>query len=170
MSDEAAAVAEPIEEAPEVAAEAPVAEPAGKGKAKDKKEKDKKEQKGKKGKKGEEQADGAGSGAPNIAAHPRAARSVAKAKGWGALIGFLLGGYLSLPTHTVADAGLRALAAGATLYVAAWAAAVFAWRRLVMVEIRAREAQLVAAAKAAREQRQGALQAPAQGRQNPGNA
>lgn len=72
---------------------------------------------------------------PTVAGHPRAARSVARTKGWAGLIGFLLGGYLSLPTNTLADAGLRALAAGAICYVAAWAAAVFAWRALISLEI-----------------------------------
>jgi hypothetical protein len=80
-----------------------------------------------------------------LAGHPRAVRSVARAKAWGGLAGFLLGGYLSLPTHTVADTGLRALAAGALCYVATWAAAVFAWRRVVVAELRNAEQQLLAA-------------------------
>jgi hypothetical protein len=80
----------------------------------------------------------------SLAEHPRAVRGVARAKAWGGLAGFLLGGYLSLPTHTVADAGLRALAAGAFGYVAAWAAAVFLWRRLVVVELRTAERELLA--------------------------
>lgn len=131
--------------------QAPAAESPAKGKekaAKEKKGKDKKS-------KGKEPAEELGDG-PSIAGHPRAARSVAQAKAWGALIGFTLGGYLSLPTHTPADAGLRALAAGAILYVAAWAGAVFAWRRLVIIEIKAREAQLLAAARAANARRQAA--------------
>lgn len=84
---------------------------------------------------------------PNVAAHPRAARSVALAKGWGGLAGFLVAGYLSLPTSTLAAAGLRALVAGSICYVAAWAAAVFVWRRLVMIEMRGREEQLREGAK-----------------------
>lgn len=87
----------------------------------------------------------AGDGAPSVAAHPRAARAVERAKGWGALAGFLLGGYLSLPTHTLADAGLRALIAGIVGYVAVWAGALFVWRRLVMLELRARQHALIAA-------------------------
>jgi hypothetical protein len=86
-----------------------------------------------------------GDGAPSVAAHPRAARAVERAKGWGALAGFLLGGYLSLPTHTLADAGLRALIAGIVCYVAVWAGALFVWRRLVMLELRARQHALIAA-------------------------
>jgi predicted lipid-binding transport protein (Tim44 family) len=84
------------------------------------------------------------SGAPSVAAHPRAARAVARAKGWGGLVGFVFGGYLSLPTNTLAAAGLRALLAGVICYVAMWAGAVFLWRRLVMLEIKGREQRLVA--------------------------
>jgi hypothetical protein len=86
-----------------------------------------------------------GAGGPNVAAHPRAARAVARAKGWGGLAGFLLGGYMSLPTNTLATAGLRALLAGVVCYVAVWAAAVFLWRRLVILEIKGREQKLLAA-------------------------
>ncbi len=71
-----------------------------------------------------------------LAEHPRAARSIARAKAWGGLAGFLIGGYLSLPTETLPAAGLRALAAGAICYVAVWAGAVFLWRRLVVAELR----------------------------------
>jgi hypothetical protein len=87
----------------------------------------------------------AGADGPSVAAHPRAARAVARAKGWGGLIGFLVGGYLSLPTNTLAAAGLRALAAGVVGYVGVWAGAVFVWRRLVMLEINSRAHQLLAA-------------------------
>lgn len=77
---------------------------------------------------------GAGGGL-SLAGHPRAAHSVARAKAWGGLAGFVLGGYLSLSTHTLADAGLRALAAGVVCYVVTWAIAVFVWRRLVVAEL-----------------------------------
>jgi hypothetical protein len=87
---------------------------------------------------------GSDSGKPSVAAHPRAARSVAQAKGWGGLAGFLIAGYFSLPTSTLAEAGLRALVAGSVCYVAAWAGAVFVWRRMVMIEVRGREQQLLA--------------------------
>ena len=142
-----AAVEEP--EAPQDAdMAAPVAAPPAKD-AEDKKgsakeAKGKKEKKGKKGKEGkEEQVSG---DAPSIAGHPRAKRSVAKAKGWGGLCGFLLGGYLSMPTGTLAEAGLRALLAGIVGYVALWAGSVFLWKRLVMLEIKAREQELLARA------------------------
>jgi hypothetical protein len=108
-----------------------------------------KEQKGKKGKASDaKSAKGAADtqGAPSVAAHPRAARSVARAKGWGGLAGFFIAGYMSLPTGTLAEAGLRALVAGAVCYVATWAGAVFVWRRLVVLEIKSREQQLIAGA------------------------
>jgi hypothetical protein len=115
-----------------------------------------KEAKGKKDKKGG--AAEAPSGEPSIAAHPRASRSVARAKSWGGLVGFLVGGYLSLPIGTLAEAGLRALISGVVCYVAVWAGAVFVWRRVVILEIKAREQQLMSAMQAAR-----ARQLPAAG-------
>jgi hypothetical protein len=139
-----------------MAAEAPVAAPPVQhteeaqvvaAPAKDAKE-PKKPKKPKKGEAAAGAAAGAGDG-PNVAAHPRAARSIALVKGWGGLVGFLLGGYLSLPTSTVAAAGLRALVAGIVCYVACWGAAVFVWRRLVMLEIKGREQKLVAEVRAA---------------------
>jgi len=84
-------------------------------------------------------------GALSIAGHPRAAHRVAQAKAWGGLIGFLLGGYLSLPTNTLADAGLHALVAGGACYVAVWAGAVFLWRHLVVAELRSRQHELLQA-------------------------
>jgi predicted lipid-binding transport protein (Tim44 family) len=101
------------------------------------------------------------SGSPSVAAHPRAARSVARAKGWGGLAGFAIAGYLSLPTGTLAEAGLRALVAGSVCYVVAWAGAVFVWRRLVVLEIKSREQQLLAAAQLA-DGRLGSSPAPAE--------
>jgi predicted lipid-binding transport protein (Tim44 family) len=150
--DEPGAELEPVvedtpEKAPETAA---------------KPEKAKKEaRKPRKGKPKDEEAPDEGDG-PSIAAHPRAARSVARAKSWGALVGFVLGGYLSLPTHTVASAGLRALVAGLICWVAVWAGAVFFWRRMVMLEIRAREDELVRAVEAARSRNQAAAAQGAQ--------
>jgi hypothetical protein len=131
-----APVAEEPVQAPDVPEQAPVPETAAKT-TKDKKDKPK--GKGKEKKAGESR----GAEGPSVAAHPRAARAVATAKGWGGLIGFAAGGYFSLPTHTLADAGLRALIAGLACYVAAWAGAVFVWRRLVVLEIKAREQHLL---------------------------
>jgi hypothetical protein len=103
--------------------------------------------KGKKGAsgKGAGQAGGAGRGSQLVLAeHPRAVRGIARAKAWGGLAGFLIGGYLSLPTQTLAGAGLRALAAGVVCYVAAWAAAVFLWRHLVVAELRGAQQEALA--------------------------
>ncbi|HEX4465993.1 MAG TPA: hypothetical protein VH025_02300 [Solirubrobacteraceae bacterium] len=140
---------------PELDAQATVEQPAvEKAEAKKPKKPEKSEKKAKKdGKdKGKKQAaEGASGEGPSIAAHPRATRSVQRAKSWGGLIGFLVGGYLSMPTHTVAAAGARALMAGVICYVAVWAGAVFIWRRLVVLEIKAREEQLLGEVLAARE-------------------
>jgi len=106
--------------------------------------------KGKKNKKGAEDAAASLDGAMSLAAHPRAAQRVAEAKAWGGLIGFILGGYFSLSTYTPVDAGLRAIAAGIFCYLAVWAAAVFAWRRIVVAELRQAEQDLVATSAAAR--------------------
>jgi hypothetical protein len=84
-----------------------------------------------------------GAGGLSLAAHPRAARRVAEAKAWGGLGGFLLGGYLSLPTHSAFEAALRALLAGVVCYVVVWAAAVFLWKRLVVAELRQAEHELL---------------------------
>ena len=93
---EEAPAAAPVEAAPKAAASK---DKKGKG------EKGKGEKKGKKGKAG----DGApADGGPSIAAHPRAARSVARAKAWGGLCGFLLAGYFSLHTGTAAETLARA--------------------------------------------------------------
>ncbi len=138
-----APAAAPVAASPEP--RTPAMEPAAadsKAKTAKKAEEPKKgEKKGKASKAAEPAGDG-----PSIAAHPRAARAVARAKSWGGLSGFVLGGYLSLPTNTLAEAGLRALLAGLACYVAAWAGAVFLWRRLVMLEIKGREQQLLTAA------------------------
>jgi hypothetical protein len=127
--------------------EPPAPKKGAKGEAKDAENGVKGEKAGK-GKKGADEA-ASDAGGPSIAAHPRAVRAVARAKSWGGLAGFLLGGYLSLPTNTLAGAGLRALIAGVVCYVAVWAGAVFLWRRLVMLEIKSREQQLAAAVKSA---------------------
>ncbi len=98
-----------------------------------------------------DQADAVAEG-PSVAAHPRASLHVARAKGWAGLAGFLVAGYLSLPTSTVAVAGLRALIGGVVCYVVAWAGAVFVWRHLMMLQIagaRARERQRESALAAA---------------------
>jgi hypothetical protein len=152
MSPTATEAQAPVEPAASEAT-APAADlPAAPQKSAGKQGKDK-ESKGKAAKskegKGEKAAATEDSGSPSVAAHPRAARTVAQAKGWGGLAGFFIAGYLSLPTGTLAQAGLRALIAGCVCYVAAWAGAVFVWRRLVIVEIKGREQTLLAGAHAA---------------------
>jgi hypothetical protein len=96
-------------------------------------------------KQGKQGATPAGDGVMSIAAHPRAVRRVAQAKGWGGLLGFLAGGYLSLSTHTLAEAGFRALVAGVLCYAMVWAGAVFLWRHLVVAELRSRQQELLQA-------------------------
>jgi hypothetical protein len=145
----ASPTSKPVAAAPtaqQPASDSPSDTPSGKQpKAKESKSKD---AKGKKGK-GEKTPSVEDSGSPSVAAHPRAARAVAQAKGWGGLAGFFVAGYLSLPTGTLAQAALRALIAGSVCYVAAWAGAVFVWRRLVVVEIKGREQALLDAAQRA---------------------
>jgi hypothetical protein len=103
-----------------------------------------KESKGKKSKDSKSAKNAGGpSGSPSVAAHPRASRAVARTKSWGGLTGFFVAGYLSLPTGTLVEAGLRALVAGSVCYVVAWGGAVFAWRRLIVIELKGREQQLV---------------------------
>lgn len=119
--------------------------PSGKSEGKKAKSKDSKskEPKGKKAKDSKSAADaGESLASPSVAAHPRASRAVARAKSWGGLTGFFVAGYLSLPTGTLVEAGLRALVAGSICYVVAWAGAVFAWRRLIVIELKGREQQL----------------------------
>ena len=106
--------------------------------------------KGKESKKsaGKKKGKSAGGEGPNaeglsLAAHPRAVRRVAEAKAWGGLGGFVLGGYLSLPTHSTFEVALRALTAGVVCYVVVWAAAVFVWRRLVVAELRHAQHELL---------------------------
>jgi hypothetical protein len=113
--------------------------------------KDAKEKKGK-GSGGAEAA-----GMLRLADHPRAQRHIAQAKGWGGLLGFLVVGWSSHAAGVpVPQAGLRAIAGGAGLYVLAWAAAVAVWREVAVAEVeRARRrviAEMEARSAAAQEQ------------------
>lgn len=74
----------------------------------------------------------------SVSAHPRAAYSVRRAKGWGGLIGLLLVAYYSHKAGLMAvDVALRALAGGVAGYVVAWVIALQVWRHLVIAEARA---------------------------------
>jgi hypothetical protein len=152
--DDPAAAVEP--DAPEEAGPAEVEAAPAKSKAKAKEPR-----KPRKGKSKDEEEVPEGDG-PSIAGHPRAARSVARAKSWAALAGFLIGGYLSLPTHTVASAGVRAIVFGLIAYVAVWAGAVFFWRRMVMLEINARQEELARAVEEVRARHEAAATQGAQ--------
>lgn len=73
-----------------------------------------------------------------IGAHPRARRSVQRARALGGLLGFLVTIFLSLRTGVPAwDATARALMAGVAVHLAAWAIAVAVWRQLMLAEIHA---------------------------------
>jgi hypothetical protein len=73
-------------------------------------------------------------------AHPRAQRSIARAKAIGGVIGFLIGLWLGsragLPSW---DTGVRALAGGVAGWLLVWVAAVQIWKQLIIAEYRAAE-------------------------------
>ena len=70
-----------------------------------------------------------------LATHPRAARHIRWAKGWGGLVAFALVAWLSWRAGMGAfDAGARALAAGVVGFLAAWAASLYVCRILVEAE------------------------------------
>lgn len=111
-----------------------MAKDAGKG------DKDAKAQKGKAQKGKGKDAGDAGSGEDErrvrLTAHPRARAQIARAKGWGGLLGFALAIVLSLHAHVPAwEAGLRGLAGGIVLYLAGWAVAQTVWRQLAVAEV-----------------------------------
>ncbi len=60
-------------------------------------------------------------------------------------MGFIVGGYLALPTNTLVGTGVHALIAGVACYVTVWAGAVFLWRHLVVAELRNRQQELLQA-------------------------
>ena len=78
-------------------------------------------------------------GKPKVAEHPIAARQVARARAWAALIGFVVAFWLSrragLPFP---ESGARAIVAGIVCRLLAWAALVSLWRQLIPAEIEAR--------------------------------
>jgi hypothetical protein len=73
-----------------------------------------------------------------IGAHPRARRSVRRARALGGLLGFLVTIVLSLRAGVPAwDATARALMAGVAVHLAAWAVAVAVWKQLMLAELQA---------------------------------
>ena len=78
-------------------------------------------------------------GKPKVAEHPVAARQIARVRAWAALIGFVVGFWLSwragLPFP---QSGARAIVAGIVCRLLAWAAIVSLWRQLIPAEIEAR--------------------------------
>jgi len=75
-------------------------------------------------------------------AHPRARRSIARAKAIGGVIGFVIGLWLGaragLPSW---DTGVRALAGGVAGWLLVWLAAVQIWKQLILAEYRVAEAK-----------------------------
>lgn len=96
----------------------------------------------------------------SVSAHPRAQRSILRAKAYAGLAGFVLVGFFSYQAGVESfEVGLRALAAGIVCYLAAWFFAVLLWRHLVVAEaqaeadrIREEHEAALAAIKAAEEQ------------------
>ena len=75
-------------------------------------------------------------------AHPRAQRSIARAKAIGGIVGFLVGLWLGWRAGLPAwDTGVRALAGGIAGWLLVWVAALQIWRQLVIAEYRAAEAK-----------------------------
>jgi ABC-type uncharacterized transport system permease subunit len=104
-----------------------------------------------KGKKGENAKSGDGAetakgkkgalpeGAMSVAAHPRAAAQVRRARGWGSLVAFLLTLYVSVSHGVSPDiAALRAIIVGIAGGIVARGCAVMVWRHLMIAELRAR--------------------------------
>ena len=106
-------------------------------------------------KKKKKQADAAQGAEPapagiSVAGHPRTARLVRRAKGWGGVAGVVLATLLATRAGVPAlEAMLRGLAGGILGYLALWAIAVAVGRQLVIAEIRVRYAELERAAAAA---------------------
>ena len=106
-------------------------EKKSKGKAADKSKADK----GKKGKKGRK---GGSEGGVSIATHPRAGAQIRRAKGWGGVAGFVIGGYLSYQAGVALPMVLlRAVAFGIASYMVFWFCALTIWRQMVLAELRA---------------------------------
>ena len=89
-----------------------------------------------------------------LSEHPRAARHIRAAKGWGGLLGFGAVGFLSFGAGVPEfEVGLRALAGGVAGYVVAWTGAVHVWRHLAVAELRAAQRRALERRRAAVEGR-----------------
>jgi hypothetical protein len=98
-----------------------------------------------------------------LSSHPRAQQHIAKAKGWGGLLGFFIVGWMSYKGGVpLPGAGLRAIAGGAGLYMLAWAAAVAVWREVAVAEVERARRRLLAEMEAAQEAAQERAKAQAQ--------
>jgi hypothetical protein len=91
-------------------------------------------------------------GAPDgisVAGHPRSAQMVRRAKGWAGFAGAVLCAALGLSANVpLFDALLRGLAGGVAAYVVTWALVLAVARQLVIAEVRARYAEVLAAREA----------------------
>jgi|SRR5215217_95321 len=77
-----------------------------------------------------------------LAAHPRAQRSVGRAKAIGGVVGFVIGLWLGSKAGLPAwDTGVRALAGGIAGWLIVWVAAVQIWKQVILAEFRAAEAR-----------------------------
>ena len=75
---------------------------------------------------------------PKVAEHPVAARQIARARAWGALVGFVLVYWLSRRAgRPVPESGGRALIGGLVCRLLVWAAVVTVWRQLIPAQIAA---------------------------------
>jgi len=90
-----------------------------------------------KAKKGKGKGDGADTGRPSVANHPRARASVRRIKGIAGLVGFGIAALLAHSAGLSTTALLaRALIVGIGAYLIAWACAVAVWRQIVLAELR----------------------------------
>jgi uncharacterized membrane protein YccC len=70
--------------------------------------------------------------------HPRAQDSIRRAKGFGALVGFLaVAATMYMNGATFDQLGMRALAGGVAGWMVAWAGAVVIWQQILVGETRA---------------------------------
>jgi hypothetical protein len=95
-----------------------------------------------------------------IGAHPRARRSVRRARSLGGLIAFGVTLLLSLKAGVPAfDATARALIAGIVVHLASWRVAVAVWHQLMLAELEQVRTKREAAAEARTELARAATQA-----------